>query len=159
MANPRAEKILAPFTAFNFVVEIDVPDVSELVCSGAFQECDGLEMNMDVKTIREGGNNNRQIRLSGPFTYGQLTLKRGMTSTRDLWSWVQAVQGNPALRANAIVVLLAADGKTERMRVVLDRCVPIKLKLPAMNAREGAVAIEELQLAYETLTVHPAGQG
>ena len=27
------------------------------VCNAAFAECDGLEMTMEVKTIREGGNN------------------------------------------------------------------------------------------------------
>jgi phage tail-like protein len=159
MPNPRDEAVVLPFTSFNFAVEIDVPGVSPVVCNGAFQECDGMELTMDVKTIREGGNNARQIRLTGPFNVGQLTLKRGMTRTFDLWNWVQAAMLDPALRATAVVVLLAADGKTERMRVVLDRCVPVKLKLPAMNAREGAVAIEELQLAYESMTVRPAGQG
>ena len=46
-----------PFTAFNFAVEIHVPGVSKQVCNAAFAECDGLEMTMEVKTIREGGNN------------------------------------------------------------------------------------------------------
>ncbi len=155
----RDETVVAPFTSFNFSVEIRVPGVADKICDGAFQECDGLEMTMDVKTIREGGNNGRQIRLSGAYNVGQLTLKRGMTRTFDLWNWVQATLSNPALRATAIVVLLAADGKTERMRVVLDRCAPVKLKLPAMNAKEGAVAIEELQLAYEAMTVRPSSQG
>jgi hypothetical protein len=31
--------------------------------------------------------------------------------------------------------------------------VPIKLKAPALNAKDGGVAIEELQLAYESLTL------
>ena len=46
-----------PFTAFNFGVEIRVNDAIPRVCSAAFAECDGLEMTMEVKTIREGGNN------------------------------------------------------------------------------------------------------
>ena len=33
----------------------------------------------------------------------------------------------------------------------LSRCVPVKLKAPALNAKDGIVAIEELQLAYESL--------
>ena len=72
------------FTAFNFLVEIQVPDLSEMVCEGGFAECDGLEMSIAPKTIREGGNNNRQIHLAGPVSYGQLTLKRGMTKNLDL---------------------------------------------------------------------------
>ncbi|HEX8502103.1 MAG TPA: phage tail protein, partial [Pyrinomonadaceae bacterium] len=66
-----------PFAAFNFAVEIHVPGVSKQVCGAAFAECDGLEMSMDVKTIREGGNNNQQPRLTGAVNFGQLVLKRG----------------------------------------------------------------------------------
>jgi phage tail-like protein len=142
-----------PINAFNFTVEINVPDVARRVCDAAFAECDGLEMSMEVKTIREGGNNTRQYRLNGPMAYGQLTLKRGVTNTFDLWNWFREVGVKPGLRADAHVVLLAADGATERLRFLLTRCVPIKLKAPALNAVSGTVAIEELQLAYETLTL------
>lgn len=155
MANPADER--TPFTGFNFAVEISVPGVSNKVCNAAFSDCDGLEMTMDVKTIREGGNNARQIRLSGPMNFGTLTLKRGMTKTFDLWDWITKLQTEPGLRADAEVVLLAADGSTERARFLLSRCVPAKLKAPPMNAREGGVAIEELQLAYESLSLKKPG--
>lgn len=161
MANPGNESVQYPFTVFNFSVEIEVPGISPQVCSAAFSDCDGLEMTMEVKTIREGGNNGEQIRLTGPLSYGQLTLKRGMTSTFDLWDWFNATLMNASLRAKrAEVVLLAPDGKTERARFILKRCVPIKLKAPVLNAKDGAIAIEELQLAYESLTFkRPAGGG
>lgn len=153
MANSANETVAYPFTSFNFAVEINAPGVSEQICGAAFQECDGLEMTMDVKTIREGGNNGTQIRLTGPMNYGQLTLKRGMTQTFDLWKWASAMLTDPGLRADAEVVLLAADGHTKCAQFVLSRCVPVKLKAPAMNAKDGAIAIEELQLAYESLTL------
>lgn len=153
MANPANETVVYPFTAFNFAVEINVPDLSPKVCHAAFAECDGLEMTMDVKTIREGGNNGRQVRLTGPMNFGQLTLKRGMTASFDLWDWFSAMLERPRLRADAEVVLFAADGSTERARFILSRCVPVKLKAPALNAKDGVVAIEELQLAYESLTL------
>jgi phage tail-like protein len=160
MPNPANETVLYPFTAFNFAVEINVPGVSPKACSASFSECDGLEMTMEVKTIREGGNNGKQLRLVGPVGYGQLTLKRGMTATFDLWDWFTAVLGNGRLRADAEVVLFAGDGQTERARFLLTRCLPVKLKAPALNAKDGMVAIEELQLAYESLTLkRPAGGG
>jgi phage tail-like protein len=155
MPNPANETVLHPFTAFNFAVEIEVPDIAPRVCHAAFSECDGLEMTMEVKTIREGGNNGRQIRLSGPLSFGQLTLKRGMTASFDLWDWFNRTVSDPALRADAEVVLFAPDGQTERVRFALARCVPVKLKAPALNAKDGMVAIEELQLAYESLTLKP----
>ena len=144
------ENVKYPFMAFNFAVEIRVDGVAEQVCDAAFAECDGLEVTMDVKTIREGGNNGKQIRLTGPMNYGTLTLKRGMTETFDLWKWVELMQTNPEIRADAEVVLFSPDKKV-RAKFLLASCLPIKLKAPAMNAKDGGVAIEEFQLAYESL--------
>lgn len=157
MANPALETASYPFNAFNFAVEINVQGVSSTVCNAAFSDCDGLEMTMDVKTVREGGNNGEQLRLTGPASYALLTLRRGMTATFDLWDWFAAVVANPSLRADAEVVVFASDGKTERVRFLLKRCLPAKLKAPGLNARDGIVAIEEMQLAYESLTLKRPG--
>jgi phage tail-like protein len=140
-----------PFTAFNFAVEINRGQEGAALVDAAFAECDGLEMNMEVKTIREGGGNDRQIRLNGAVAYGTLSLKRGMTSNFDLWKWFRDSVDDPGLRADVEVVLLAADGGTERARFALARCLPMKLKAPALNAKDGQIAVEELQVAYEKL--------
>ena len=158
MANPANETVLYPFVAYNFAVEIYVDGVSSQVCSAAFSECDGLDMTMEVKTIREGGNNGTQIRLTGPVAYGQVTLKRGMTTSFDLWDWFSTMLSSPALRASAEVVMLA-ENRAERARFILKRCIPVKLKAPALNAKDGMVAIEEFQLAYESLTLKRSSAG
>ena len=153
MANlPTNEKVNFPFMAFNFAVEIKVEGVAMQICDAAFAECDGLEMTMDVKTIREGGNNGKQIRLTGAMNCASLTLTRGMTETFDLWKWIELVQTNPETRADATVVVFSPDKKV-RAKFLLSRCLPVKLKAPPLNAAAGGVAIEELQLAYESLTL------
>jgi phage tail-like protein len=144
---------LRPFTAFNFAVEINRGQDSGALVGAAFAECDGLEMTMDVKTIREGGGNDRQIRLNGPVSYGTLSLKRGMTPNFDLWKWFRDSVDDPGLRADVEVVLFAVDGHTERARFALTRCLPMKMKASALNAKDGQIAVEELQVAYETLTL------
>jgi phage tail-like protein len=153
--NPNSQP--HPFTTFNFAVEIKVDPVSNRICDAAFSECDGLEMTMEVKTIREGGANNRQYRLTGPVGYGQLTLKRGMTGNWNLWDWFRQVSNDPKLRADVEVVVYGQDRKDPVMSFLLTRCVPVKLKAPALNAAAGGVAIEELQLAYETLELKERG--
>lgn len=152
-----AESVVHPFTAFNFAVEINVPGISTRVCNAAFSECDGLEMTMDVKSIREGGANARQIRLAGAVAYTPLTLRRGMTTTFDLWQWFDAAVLDPSLRGDGEVVVFAPD-RSVRARFMLSRCLATKLKAPALNAKDGMIAVEELQLAYETLRlVGPTG--
>jgi phage tail-like protein len=142
-----------PFTNFNFSVELRVKGVLPRICNAAFSDCDGLEMTMEAKTIKEGGNNAQLHRVAGLLAYGTLTLKRGMTATFDLWDWFAKVVEDPSVRADGEVVVLAQDGATERARFVVERCLPVKLKAPTLNAKDGAVAIEELQLAYESLTL------
>ena len=149
-----------PFTNFNFAVEISVPGISPEICRASFQECDGLEMTMEVKTIREGGNNSQQIRLNGPVSYGQLSLKRGMSPDFDLWRWfsVALASGKERTRGEALVVMFAPDGTTERARFKLSRCLPVKMKAPALNGKDGTIAIEEMQIAYEQLTLASPGE-
>lgn len=159
MADKTKETVAYPFTAFNFLVEISVDDEMNKVCSAAFSECDGLEMSIQPKTIREGGNNGQQIHLTGPVSYGQLSLKRGMTINFDLWDWFEKVQqqGRGGLRAAGEVIMLASDGKTEQVRFLLAGCIPVKMKAPALNAKEGLLAIEEMQIAYERLSIKKPG--
>ena len=153
MANARDETVVYPFTGFNFAVEIHRGDTAARIVTAAFAECDGLEVTMEAKTIREGGNNGMLIRLASPVGYGVLALKRGMTANRDVWDWMEDLVADPRLRADAEVVLFAADGHTEQARFIATRCLLTKLKAPAMNAANSAVAIEEMQLAYESLSL------
>ena len=141
-----------PFLAFRFDVQISVPGVLGLtnpLCDAAFAECDGLEMTMEPKTVREGGNNTRQIHLVGPVSYGSLSLKRGMTSNIDLWKWfTQSVHGNTrGARGEAVIIMRNGEG-VEQVRFKGHDCLPLKMKAPALNAKEGLLAIEEMQLAY-----------
>jgi phage tail-like protein len=151
-----ASSSVYPFTNFNFLVEIEVdaPGLSNPICSMMFSDVDGLEMNLEPKTIREGGRNTGPVHMAGGVGYGQLSLKRGMTPNFDLWNWFEAVAspGNGGLRGSADIVMLAGDG-TQQAQFRLTGCLPVKLKAPALNAKDGLVAIEEMTIAYESMTL------
>jgi phage tail-like protein len=158
-----------PFTAFRFEVQLLVaqPDQVGLgspLCSGQFSDCDGLEMTMEPKTVKEGGNNIEQIQLPGRVSYGQLSLKRGMTANLDLWKWFVAAAGglNPDQTENKRGLLALGqvtmfdNGGRPKLRFTLTGCLPVKIKGATLSAKEGQVAIEEAQIAYRTLTVKNA---
>ena len=118
---------------------------------------DGLEMTMEPKTVREGGNNTRQTNLVGHVTYGNVTLKRGVTSNLDVWKWFAAAAGNTARSSRATGVIMMQDSAGQnRIRIDLFGCLPTKVKAPSFNAKDGQVAIEELQIAVTAFTVAPA---
>lgn len=142
------------YTAFNFLVEISVDDIGDPICNAAFSECDGLEITIEPKTFHEGGNNTGQVHLTGAASYSQLTLKRGMTSDFGLWRWFNEVlkTDKRGMRALATIVMLGAD-REPQLTFKLEGCVPIKLRAPALNAKDGALAIEEMQLVYSRMDV------
>lgn len=142
------------FTTFNFLVEISVEGIDEPVCQAAFSECDGLEMSMQPKTFQQGGANTEQVHLAGPVTYAQLTLKRGMSLDFGLWRWFNKMMqpDQRSLRGQATVVMLDAN-RQEQLTFKLKDCLPVKLRAPALNAEEGGIAIEEMQLVYAAMDV------
>lgn len=160
---------MRPLATFNFEVIIQLPgsgDSAGALCEAAFSECDGLELSVSPKTIVEGGNNAAQTHLAGPVSYGQLTLKRGMTQTLDLWDWFSQTTRTDGygLRADAVVRLYPTSAVPQTassgdesgsgapvFTFILRNCLPVKMRAPTFSASEGAVAIEEMQLVYERL--------
>jgi phage tail-like protein len=155
MADESKDNVIAPFTAFNFKIAIQLEGRDKPLCNAAFSECDGLEMTLTPKSLREGGNNNQQIHRVGPVSYGQLTLRRGMTESFDLWEWFDQVQRRErrALGASCEVWMLDYAPDQVKVKFKLTGCLPVKIKAPTLNAKDGQIAVEEMQIAYETLTL------
>jgi phage tail-like protein len=126
---------------------------------GGFQECSGLEVQMDVQEYLEGGRNDGVIRRAGRAKYQDVVLRRGMffrpgsLAQADLWTWLQdVVRGvRPIARYDGIVEVLDPHRRTVTARWVFDRGLPVRLSGPQLNARTGEVAVEELHIAHEGL--------
>jgi phage tail-like protein len=123
------------------------------VCEGAFSECDGLQLELEPKTVTQGGATNAVTHLIGQSRPGQLTLRRGMTASADLWAWMAAV-GVPGkdLRADGRVVMYDAARQVQAT-FLLSGCLPVRLRGPALNAQSGIIAVEELGLAVGQLAL------
>jgi hypothetical protein len=65
---------------------------------------------------------------------------------------------DPGVRADARVVVLAPGGESVRARFRLERCLPVRLKAPRLDAVGGIVAIEELRLACESVALERPGR-
>jgi phage tail-like protein len=123
-----------------------------------FQECSGLDIEMDVQEYLEGGRNDGVIRRVGRAKYQNLVLKRGMIwregdgADPALWQWIQGVlQGvRPVARYDGIVEVLGVHEEVVA-RWAFRRGLPAKIAGPQLNAKTGEVAIEELHIAHEGL--------
>lgn len=127
------------------------------LADGAFQECSGLDIELDVVELHEGGRNDGVIRQIGRAKFQPLVLKRGMFYTggavnRDLWQWIQDIAAGirPARRYDGVVEVMSV-GTQVVARWIFERGLPVKVTGPQLNARTGEVAIEELHIAHEGL--------
>lgn len=136
----------------------------EALGEGGFQECTGLDVEMDVAELVEGGRNDGVIRRVGRGKYSPIVLKRGMfvadeTANADLWAWLQGIlTGERPVRRydGTIEVLDRVGNRDEQEAVVLAtwrfvRGLPSKVTGPSLNAKTGDIAMEELHIAHEGL--------
>lgn len=133
--------------------------------NGAFQDCSGLEIEMDIQEYQEGGRNNGTVRRVGRAKYQPLLLKRGMffrgaadaSANPELWHWMQRILNGerPVPRYDGLIHVMGPDN-TLRATWMFDRGLPAKIRGPELNAKTGDIAIEELTIAHEGLRLLPA---
>jgi phage tail-like protein len=150
-----------PFTAFRFYITlIDSSSTLSSVMSGisaiasyavgGFSECTGLDMTMEIHEYKEGGVNDYVHKFATRAGFSNITLKRGMGLTDDLWVWhYNYVQGKGKRRDG--VIALMSEVRIPVKVWVFKRGIPLKWAGPTLNALQDAVAIEVLEIAHEGL--------
>jgi phage tail-like protein len=133
-----------PYLGFNFLVEIDGLTV------GGFSEVSGLEVNIDVQAMREGGVNEYMRQIVGGAKHPNIVLKRGLTDDDALWNWQRDVARGKIQRKNGSVVLRDPQGN-EKWRWNFQSAYPVKWHGPDFKAGTAEVSIEILEIVHEGL--------
>jgi phage tail-like protein len=133
-----------PFSAFNFLVEIDGVTVA------GFSECSGLNTETDVIEYRTGNLDITVKKLPGMKKFGNITLKRGFTDSKELWEWRKTVLDGKTERQSGSVVLLN-EAREPALRWTFREAWPRKWEGPAFNAKTNDVAVETLELVCESI--------
>ena len=133
-----------PYKDYRFQVEIDgIP-------SSRFLECSGIGSEVAVIEYREGGDPTAVRKLPGRASYSDITLKRGISESHDLYDWHRALLQGQNDRRNGSIRLLDDEG-AEVVRWVFSNAWPRKYEGPALNAMGNEVAIETFVLACESI--------
>jgi phage tail-like protein len=143
-----------PAPAYLFYVEISG------IIVGMFTECSGIGATRSIEKFSEGGLNDHTHSLPGPVEYGNITLKRGISVSRELWNWfhtgvydfqvkrlnISIIQGAPG--HNLLTALTSAGyGVVKRWNV--DKAFPASWRLSDLNVKTtDSVAIETLEIAH-----------
>ncbi len=132
-----------PYKNFNFKVEI-----TGITLAG-FSEVSGLDSEVDVIDYREGGDGTIR-KLPGLAKFGNITLKRGVTDSLELYQWHKKILQGVMDRRDGVITLLD-DAKKPVTRWKFSNAFPFKYEGPTLSAKGNEVAIETLVLCCEGL--------
>jgi phage tail-like protein len=140
-----------PYAQFNFLVDLG-SGVTEGTQAG-FQECSAIGMSVDVVEYRNGNDKENAVRkLTGLARYPDVTLKRGVIGSLDLYDWLNDIRnGNASAYRTVRVQLQNEEHSAVVQEWILLRARIIKHVSGPFNAQCSDVAMEELTLAYERL--------
>jgi phage tail-like protein len=136
------------FSNYNYAVELDGITMAQ------FKEVSGLTAEVQVIEHKENKPGGIPVitKLPGWNTWGNITLKRGITSDTGWWKWIKEVQEGKidAARRNASVVLYDYE-RGEKCRWNISNAWPSKVSVSSLQAGGNEIAMEECTLVHEGL--------
>jgi len=140
-----------PYCQFNFLV--DLGDGNTAGPRAGFQEVSAISSEVTVSEYRNGNSKeNSTIKITGLNKATDVTLKRGVIGSLDLYAWLDDIRnGNQAALRTVTIQLQNEDHSDVVQTWKLLRARIVKHTTGPFNAKGSYVAVEELVLAYERL--------
>jgi len=140
-----------PYSQFNFLVNLGTGDTASP--QAGFQEVSGLGMEITVAEYRNGNErDNAPRKITGTYKVPDVTLKRGVIGSLDLYEWLNEVRNGSQEQLRTVTIQLQSeDHTTIAQSWVLTGARPIKYTGPSLTGKGTDVAIEELVLACERI--------
>jgi phage tail-like protein len=144
----------SPYGTFNFIVDFTTGDANTV--RGGFQEVSGMNIEVTSADYRAGNSPvNHPIKVNGVYKVGDVTFKRGLIGSLDLYQWIDSIRtGDHTVLRTVHVQMQDEAHNGPVMTWTLLNARPMRYTVPAFNAKTGTeVAIEELVLSVEDLSI------
>lgn len=135
---------MTPLADCRFYVEIDG------VARAVFVEVSGLEVELEVEEVAEGGRNDAVHALPGRVKPGRLTLKRGLADADEFFAWCLSVAAGRIDRRDLSVIAYDPGGEPVR-RWDVERAFPVGWSGPQLTAEGTGIAMETVELAFDRI--------
>jgi len=133
-----------PLRNFRFRLEIGG------IQTAAFSEVLIGATTVDVIEYREGTEPNHVRKLPGLHKFANVTLKRGITTSLELYNWHKEIlQGQTAQARRQVAIIIADESGADQVRFVVSEAWPAKYDVSDLNGKGNEVFIELLELANE----------
>ena len=133
-----------PLRNFRFRLEIDGIQLA------SFSDVAIGETTTEAIDYREGMDPMHVRKLSGLTKYGNITLKRGVTDSLEIFNWhKQIVAGQIQANRKQVAIVAIDEAGADRARFVVSEAWPTKYDPSDLNAKGNEVFIELLELVNE----------
>jgi phage tail-like protein len=115
-----------------------------------FQSVSGLNVQLQMETLKEGGENLFEHALPVRSKYSDLVLKRGIVTkgASKLTQWFQNAFENFEFKPWNFVVELLGEDHNPLITWKISHAIPKDWKVNDLNAERGEVLIESMTLSY-----------
>jgi len=141
-----------PYSAFNFLVALGGAqgDGGEGTIIGGFSDASGLGMDVNYSEYRNGNEKfNTARKIPNTHKLDDVTLKRGLVGSTDLFEWIKTVRDGTADPRNVTVTLMD-EARNDVASWRLRNAQPKKWTGPTLAGKGGGeVSMEELHLVHE----------
>lgn len=119
-----------------------------------FSEVSGLNIENKLIEYRDGASPEySKIKMPGMTEFGNITLKRGMfKGDNEFYNWLNSISLNTVERRDLTISLLN-ESHEPVVTWKIKNAFPIKIQSTDLKADGGEVAIEQLDIAHEGLTI------
>jgi phage tail-like protein len=135
-----------PLVGFHFGLELQGK------VTGYFTECSGIGSEHEVVDHKVVTPDGKQVimKIPGRLKWGDITLKRGVTSSMEIWKWRKLVEDGKVeqARCNGSIVMYDQELKPVA-RWNFQRAWPTKVSGPTPKSDGNEIGLEELTIAHE----------
>jgi len=135
-----------PLPGFHFLVTFEL--LPQTVQDVRFQEVSGLNVELLMESVKEGGENRFEHQLPVRTKYSDLVLKRGLLVGSGVYRWAKNAFEDFQFEPANLLVSLLNEQHVPLMAWHVVHALPKKWDLSAFNAEQNTVAIETLTLTY-----------
>jgi len=152
-ATPKGNNQENPWPVPKFHFKVTFGDVGTI----DFQEVSGLDSEYDVMEYRAGSWQPwSTVKQPGLRKASDVTLKKGMfKDDESLFKYFSAVTMN-VIKREIVTIQLLDESAAPLFTWTLKNAWPMKVDSTDLNAQSSEVAIEEIVLAHEGMSMNPA---
>jgi phage tail-like protein len=139
-----------PPVGFHFSVTFSIPNSEG---DFRFQEVTGLEVEMEMDSFTEGGQNRFVWKLPKRARYQDITLKRGMLKGSEIVAWSRNAFENFIFEPTNVLITLLNDQHEPVQVWSVVNAIPKKWTISSFNAEDNSIVIESFTLSYQFFNV------